>query len=135
MPGTTVLEVSADRIKPGNKQTRKRSKFAGQAHIPINFRNNLLWIAIDVGVEIYTTNEVCGPHAGRQSFTTDIPESQHYLAVAFVNGKEVAGKVPHRKDLTRDFKLRVSDQTGSAKPSMDLCGFKHLGVKLCIVLL
>src|SRR4030095_11611326 len=109
MPGTTVLEVSAGWIKPGNKQTRKRSKFAGQAYILINFRNNLLWIAVDVCVEIYTTNEVCGPHAGGQSFTTDISESQHYVAVAFVNRKEVAREMPHRKDFARDFKLGVAD--------------------------
>ena len=92
-------------------------------------------VAIDICVEVHTTNEVCGPHAGGQSFTTDIPEGQHYLAVTFVNRKKVAREVPHRKDLARDFKLGVSDQTGSAKPSMDLCGFKNLGVKLRIVLL
>jgi hypothetical protein len=135
MAGTTVLEVSANRIKPGNKQTRKGSKFAGEAHIIINCGNNLLWIAIDAGVEIYTTDEVCGPHAGGQSLTADIPESQHYLAVAFVDRKEVAGEVSHCKDLARDFKLGISDQARSAKPSMDLCGFKNLGMKLRIVLL
>src|SRR5215470_7948172 len=69
-------------------------------------------------------NQVRHPDAGAQSFAGDVADDDAQGRTQLKNLEEIARKMAHRENLSRDFEFRCLELARRAEPALNLSGFK-----------
>src|SRR5437879_12621820 len=129
MSSATVVEPSAGRIKPGKKQARQWHR-GHAADIAVNAGNDRFRLASHSSVRTNQSDQMGGPHSGRQTLAADIAQSQEHSVISFFNGEKVTRQVSNSKNFAGDLEVAVTHQARSAKTPVHLRRLKDRGVQL-----
>src|SRR4029434_1388321 len=125
MTGTAVCDFSCASIEPRQEHRGQRKSQTTEQQVAIDRRQDSCGILQRLDLQAHQPHDVREPHGGREALACDVPDREYEIAAVFKHAGEIAGKVTHRKNLTRNLVGPAAKQARTTELSLLLGSLVH----------